>query len=333
MRNLLLRCAVGLGLDRPVAWMMRRKPVILMYHGFRAAGSTPDPLDYYGDKLPADRFQEQARWLKKNRKVMPVGELVDRLATGRPIPDYATAITIDDGYRSVYDHAYPILREEGVPATVFVAADFIDKRAPLWTDRVQWAHARSRKDLGSPEQRKRTAHALAERLKKETSAERRRDLSIMEAGLGETLSLDSAPDSYQPLTWEQLREMADSGYVEVGSHSRTHPIVARCEPLEKDEEILGSKLLIEERMGRSCSLFCYPNGDVGDFDASTRVLLQKAKYACGLTTVPGFVSATDDPYALPRFGTSDEDTLADFVMTFSIGRHVKRRLMRALGGA
>ncbi|NIR16016.1 MAG: polysaccharide deacetylase family protein, partial [Desulfobacterales bacterium] len=44
----------------------------------------------------------------------------------QPLPRKAVAITIDDGYRSVYELAYPILRRYNFKATLFIYTDFID---------------------------------------------------------------------------------------------------------------------------------------------------------------------------------------------------------------
>src|SRR5262249_52723566 len=50
---------------------------------------------------------------------------------GVPIPRNAFVVTFDDGYQSVYTRAWPILRELGVPATVFVATAYLDSPAPF----------------------------------------------------------------------------------------------------------------------------------------------------------------------------------------------------------
>ena len=51
---------------------------------------------------------------------VPLQELVDALRAGQPLPDRTAAITFDDGYISIYDTAWPLLRARGWPFTVFV---------------------------------------------------------------------------------------------------------------------------------------------------------------------------------------------------------------------
>lgn len=55
------------------------------------------------------------------RTIVPLTEIVEALNSKRSIPKTATAITIDDAYRSVYDVAWPYLRDKNIPFTLFVA--------------------------------------------------------------------------------------------------------------------------------------------------------------------------------------------------------------------
>ncbi len=72
------------------------------------------------------RFAEQMAWLARNDyRVIPLSDLEAFLAGRRALPERAVVITIDDGYKTVYQHAYPILKQYGFPATVFLYTDFV----------------------------------------------------------------------------------------------------------------------------------------------------------------------------------------------------------------
>lgn len=100
---------------------------ILSYHRF---GPRPSSLAV----TPA-AFEAQMAYLAKNGyTVLPLSRLPALLEGREAIPPKAVVITIDDGYRSTYEVAYPVLRRHRFPATVFLYSDFVG--AP---DALTWA--------------------------------------------------------------------------------------------------------------------------------------------------------------------------------------------------
>jgi peptidoglycan/xylan/chitin deacetylase (PgdA/CDA1 family) len=100
---------------------------ILCYHRF---GPRPSNLT-----VTPSAFEAQMAYLAKNGyTVLPLSRLPAMLEGREPIPRKAVVITIDDGYRSTFDVAYPVLRRHRFPATVFLYSDFVG--AP---DALTWA--------------------------------------------------------------------------------------------------------------------------------------------------------------------------------------------------
>ena len=124
--------------------------------------------------------------------------------------------------------------------------------------------------------------------------------------------------------------MADTGLMEIGSHTHTHTIVTMLGEEECRRELARSKALVEKNIGRPCDLFCYPNGDYDDFSDKTTAMLKASGFLCGLTTVAGFVNPGSDPYTMLRFGTDDRDSFEKFRMTFSLGRNLLQAARRTL---
>jgi peptidoglycan/xylan/chitin deacetylase (PgdA/CDA1 family) len=327
MKASLLKAAFALGLDRPLRWLRRRQAVVLMYHGF-----TDQPSDgvvnYQGNRLQQATFRRQLSFLKDNCALVTLRQVAASLSGGPALPDYAVALTIDDGYESVYTLGFPALREARAPATLFVATQFVDERVPLWPDRLEHAFAGA---PGDPAVRRERLRSLQRRAKDLLPAEREALIGPVETELGRRLTLDSsAPENYRPLTWAQAREMADSGLMEIGSHTHTHTIATLLGEEAAAAELALSKRIIEQNLAKPCDLFCYPNGDYDDFSPATARLLKAAGYRCGLTTVAGFVKPGDDPYAMLRFGTDDRDSFDKFRMTFSLGRNLLQGARRSL---
>jgi peptidoglycan/xylan/chitin deacetylase (PgdA/CDA1 family) len=84
-------------------------------------------------------FEAQMRYLKDNGyRVISMAELEDFLAFRRRIPDKAVVINLDDGYRSAYEIAYPILKKKGFKAGLFIYTDFIGASS----DALTWEQLR-----------------------------------------------------------------------------------------------------------------------------------------------------------------------------------------------
>ena len=296
--------------------LARRRIVMAMYHGFTAADSHEGIENHEGKHVHVGRFREHLAFLKRHHNVVPLGDVVQALIAGTPLPERAAVITIDDGYRSIYTVAYPALREFGLPASVFLTTAFVDNRQYLWTDRVEFAVNRAAAgvvdlafgatalnlDLRTVAGKRAAESRLRGLLKAMAQESRLGAVEAIERATGCTL-LDAAggTDLYEPLTWNEAVEMARSGLVSIGSHTHTHVILARCDPAHAAEELRTSKRIIEGRLGMPCTLFCYPNGRHGDFNAGTGAQLRAEGYACALTTVYGANGRDANVYELKRY--------------------------------
>ena len=101
---------------------------ILCYHQFTAGRSTDLMV------MPRDSFAQQMEYLKNNNyHVISLADLQGFLAGSIPVPPRSVVVTIDDGFRSAYDIAYPILKSYGFHATFFIYTDFVGAaRALSW---------------------------------------------------------------------------------------------------------------------------------------------------------------------------------------------------------
>jgi len=85
--------------------------------------------------IPIHIFDQQMRYLRNhNYRVITLSNLLDFLKYRHSLPKRSVVITIDDGYRSAYNIAYPILKKYGFTATLFIYTDYvgISKSAITW---------------------------------------------------------------------------------------------------------------------------------------------------------------------------------------------------------
>jgi peptidoglycan/xylan/chitin deacetylase (PgdA/CDA1 family) len=105
------------------------------------------------------------------------------------------------------------------------------------------------------------------------------------------------------LTETQVREMLAAG-IEIGSHTRTHPDLRACTPVELQSELQGSKEDLEDTFGVEITSFAYPTGL---WNEAAREGVAAAGYRSAVSTRRGWAQADSDALCLPRNFVEDFD--------------------------
>lgn len=111
-----------------------RSAVIFIYHRFGEDR-------YPSTNIRIEQFEAQIAELKAGGYTfLPLPDIVAGLRNGRPLPDRAVAITVDDGYESVATEAWPRLKAAGIPLTLFISTDPIDNGSATY---MSWDQVRA----------------------------------------------------------------------------------------------------------------------------------------------------------------------------------------------
>ena len=106
--------------------------VVLIYH--RVGRRSSQSVD-----LPLAQFDDQMAELAASGRVVTLDRAVDLLEGREPVPALQpdpVVVTFDDGTADLADLATPVLERHGVPATLYVATDFVDRGLPFPDDGV-----------------------------------------------------------------------------------------------------------------------------------------------------------------------------------------------------
>lgn len=122
------------GLAAPSSWLLPalrllrgRRSLILAYHGVAPSDPGQDPHNL---RVAPSRFRAQVELLLgAGFEMVTVAGLAERAAGGRPPPGLA-ALSFDDGMEDNHSVLLPILREYGIPATVYVTTGLIGQANP-----------------------------------------------------------------------------------------------------------------------------------------------------------------------------------------------------------
>ncbi len=116
----------------------------------------------------------------------------------------------------------------------------------------------------------------------------------------------------------QVRELIDSGLIEIGSHTLTHDNLPALSTEQKQQEIVESRKQLQRLFNIECDAFCYPFGLYDEMDLK---LVKQAGYTHATTTEKGIDDlGTADPYQLKRITISGKDNMLAFRLKLKTGK-------------
>jgi tetratricopeptide (TPR) repeat protein/peptidoglycan/xylan/chitin deacetylase (PgdA/CDA1 family) len=291
---------------------MRNKLLILNYHRIRPNDphfSTAFDDGVYG--VEADEFARQIKWLKSNTLIMSEKDLIDHNRDGGFIaPATSTPcviITFDDGYLDNFTTAYPILKHYEVPAILFVATQMVHARQIPWWDVIAYLIKKCEKSfiqvngrqfpLGN--QKREAIDFFLLLMKREKYEHTKYLLSELSEACEVALPSPELQDR-EILTWKEIREMAQHR-ITIGSHTHTHRVLSTLSPSAQKEEMILSKLIIEENIGQPVQSISYPVGEPHYITAETSMIASVSGYLFGFTTNSGVNDWNSiQPYVIKR---------------------------------
>jgi peptidoglycan/xylan/chitin deacetylase (PgdA/CDA1 family) len=305
------------------ALRLRRKAVVLMYHRVLSREMWETTFSHEGIMVAREIFERQIKYFKRCFNVVGLEEFAKRLASGERFEKYTCLITFDDGWKDNYTSAFPVLKEHGIPATIFLSTDYIGRNQGFWQERLSGMlsgihRQKMKKDfrykelldkynlqsvLDLPEDRlKSSVSEIVGGMKQHESeyiAEMVAEFSKdCQAGNAEVENCDVFLD------WREIEIMEKDG-ITFGSHGLSHRILTRVNVLEAEREILESKEVIDRRLGKEVLAMSYPNGN---YNASIVALAQKSGYGLAFGTERGLVGIGDHPYTLRRVNVHGDMT-------------------------
>lgn len=303
--------------------------LILMYHKIIPSQSARSEGVQAGMYVTPESFKLQVIFLKKYFNVIDLSEYFiknSQYEKDCKIP-YCT-ITFDDGWQDFYRYAYPILKENNLPATVFLATNYIDTSKWFWTDRI--AHLLKHKNQKTNGQSPDEKINLIENQKGNFEAQLESSITILKKlrteeienildELEQRWNVNKAETDRHFLSWEEVVEMKNSGLITFGSHTVNHSILTTLNPYEVEVELKESMgtLLSKGVVNPSFVPFCYPNGNHNENIVRQ---VRQAGYHMAVTTRNGWSEKGSDPFTLKRIGIHNDMTSTEAMFACKIAK-------------
>ena len=271
-------------------WVRREGTVVLTFHRVLNDAGLEGTASLIGMIVRSRTFDDFLAYAAQNLEIVNAGHDPQWTSNGR----LKVAVTFDDGWCDNATEAFPIALRHKAAMTIFIVAKKIGSVLPFWPEQAASVLGLGLGlDVDSGE-RQRNIEQMIERLKSLPSQERKRVISRItqdDAGTKICREVD------RTMTWEQIDELKAGGVV-FGSPTSTHEILTRISLAQAKEEIGSSRELIEQRLGCSCEVFAYPNGDSSH---ETRKLVALAGYKRAFVNQsPGVWTSSTNPFAIPR---------------------------------
>lgn len=314
--------------------MERYRPtlLVLLYHSFfeetRPDGWEQGSLDYM---TTYKQFNMDIDLLKNDSRIQfSTPDAFFRLSD--PANDCIyTYVTFDDGYKSILP-ALQRLKEESIPASVFVNSGFIGTGELAWPEKLlcffhnlgdqqfstclkdcSWSF----EDGASFNKRLKVFTNLRTHLKQVDTIDRENFLSQLydkfQFDLG-SLNTDPFYQQIRLMDWNDVKWIHDAGF-QVGGHTRTHPILSLSESTRIRTEIIEDKLEIERELNANATLFAIPNGQPQDYNDEVIRVCQESQYERIFSTSHGPNFLEDGAYVLKRYDVGNFQLHTDDVIS------------------
>ena len=117
------------------------------------------------------------------------------------------------------------------------------------------------------------------------------------------------------LTWDEIKEMEQYNFM-AGSHTRHHVYLPSADLSQAQDEIVGSKKVIEDHIGHTIHYFCYPSGG---FTEDVKRIVKDAGYNAAVTTNRGKDRFNIDLYELKRIHMNNtDDRFSGLILWFKL---------------
>src|ERR1051326_6905225 len=284
-------------------WVQRHGSIVLTFHRVLTDSELQQTASLGGMIVRRQTFADFLKYASQHCEFADLQHGPEWKSDGK----LKLAVTFDDGWADNAESAYPIASQYQVPLVIFIVPEKTGTALPFWPERTAAAFDR----IPESNRARRTdfIQRSIEELKVLRVEERESRINQM-LGSGGGLELSNTVD--KTMTWEQIAEL-HAGGVTFGSHTSTHEILTTIPAAQAKQEIACSREAIQQKLGASCHLFSYPNGDCSQ---QVRDLVAQAGYEFAfLNQEPGVWTHDCDPYLIPRVNVCEYhlvDSKGDF---------------------
>jgi len=245
-------------------------------------------------------FEGTLKTISKIYKFIPIEEIESYFYENKRFNN-CVHFCFDDGDKTVYDNAFPVLKEMNIHASLFVSPKKIRNKENYWFQEVKDID-----DILIKETVCELMNCNFEQISKYSKMSILKSLNIdIILKVIETLKEKHRMLSNENfnMTENQLIELHNSNLFRIGAHSMNHPVLRNETDNTSEEEIRESIRILSQMLDSEIRYFAYPNGITGlDYGEREIRTLKENSIKIAFTSDNNFFSKENNPLAIPRGG-------------------------------
>ena len=303
---------------------------VITYHGVAPSGFRSLDPALNGTLVTAEALRSQIRLLQRKYSVISARQFQEWFLDQRALPPRPVLLTCDDGLQNNLTDMLPVLQEHGVSCLFFVTgASARETSSLLWYEELylmfltvpRFAFEVPEFDLAltvsSEHERRRKWWQLLPKLSRYDQSTRCAILELIRERLGlgddwkEGYMANSGARRFALLTAPQLRELSRAG-MSIGAHTLSHPVLSQLPEELARQEVLESRLSLEQVLRQPVWALAYPFGDHASVTSRELRLAEEAGFSCAFINVDGGFGASASRFAFPRVHVTSDMKLGEF---------------------
>ena len=279
---------------------LEKDAIGIVYTLHHIADKNPNGIPTNEDLKVSPGFLETIilKYKRKGFRFISLDQLSDIIITGKRPEHPFIAFTIDDGYLDNYTQALPVFERQQVPFTIFVATDFIDKRAILWWDILEDLILKNDSVIfgGNKFQcqtfleKWNVFRILREKIL--LFDQKRIEKSLKEA-FG-YYDIDwYEPVQRQTMSWELVKKISQHPLCTIGGHTASHLALNKLSDKEFRQEVADGIAKLQSATGKPIQHFAYPYGSPNEIGKREYDLISEFNFKTVFTAYGGCITESN----------------------------------------
>ena len=314
-RDIILFILDKIGINVIFRLINKKKFIILYCHG------VSHRIVHFSPRyISISQFEKQIKYLKKKKYIfMTLTGLIHKRKQIKNKNQNYVIFTFDDGYKNIIKNAYPLMNKYKAKGCFYVVSNFIGGETLFWTNYIEllirnasnskfkfiFKNKEINYTFNNEKEIQFASWDIKHKLKSLNNLERLSHLEQFSVP-NKISSFKLVPIEYKMADWEDLNSL-NKNILEIGCHSKTHPNLTSLETYEEfQQELMESKLTIENKIGYKINHLCYPSGA---FSNNVIHYVKKFGYQTATTIEEGFNTHKTALFKLRRIQVKNNFTV------------------------